>query len=74
MKFVTKLTKNLGTTLGCLLAIFLFFFMFAISWICTCGVVYLITLCFGWTFSWAVSTGIWLILCLLMACFKNDSK
>lgn len=35
------------------------------SWLITCGIIWLITLCFGLTFSWAIATGIWLILCLL---------
>lgn len=33
-----------------------------ISWIGTCGVIYLVTLCFNWTFKWNIATGIWLIL------------
>ena len=36
-----------------------------ISWLMTCGIVKLITLCFGLTFSWPVATGIWLVLLLL---------
>lgn len=39
--------------------------VYAISWIATCGVIYLITLIFGWTFNWLIATGIWLILCVL---------
>lgn len=38
---------------------------YAISWIATCGVIYLITLIFGWTFNWLIATGIWLILCVI---------
>lgn len=45
--------------------------MLGISWIATCGIFYLITLCFGWTFSWLTATGIWLILWLLGATFKT---
>lgn len=33
-----------------------------VSWIGTCGVIKLVTLCFGWTYSWGVATGVWLIL------------
>ena len=39
--------------------------LYAISWITTVGIIKLITLCFGWTFSWAIATGIWLIIVLL---------
>ena len=35
------------------------------SWLLTCGIIYLITLCFGWSFSLAIATGIWLILMLI---------
>lgn len=33
----------------------------ALSWITTCGVIALLSLCFSFTYSWAVATGIWLI-------------
>ena len=41
-----------------------------ISWIATCGIIKLITLCFGLTFSWGIATGIWLILLLLGEIFN----
>ena len=44
------------------------------SWIATCGVIKLITLCFGWTFKWSVATGIWLIICLLRGIFNVTVK
>ncbi len=37
---------------------------YGISWICTCGVIKLVTMCFGWTFDLGVATGIWLLMCL----------
>ena len=40
----------------------------ALSWGVTCGVVYLICLCFDLTFKWAWATGIWLIMFLVKAC------
>lgn len=39
---------------------------YAVSWIATCGLIKLITMCFGWNFSWAVATGLWLVGCLIM--------
>ena len=42
-----------------------------ISWLLTCGIVYLISLCFGFIFSWAVGTGVWIILLLLCFIIKN---
>lgn len=45
--------------------------LLALSWLLTCGIIKLITLCFGWTFTWSVATGIWLILCLLETFLKS---
>ena len=41
----------------------------AFSWIVTCGIIKLITLCFGLAFSWLIATGIWLVLLLLKTVF-----
>lgn len=59
-----------GYLTALIVALFLIF-MCGISWLTTCGVVKLITLCFGWDFSWAVSTGIWLIGCLTLQVFRK---
>ena len=45
-----------------------------ISWIATCGIIYLITLCFSLKFSWGIATGIWLIMILLKAIFNITVK
>ncbi len=45
-----------------------------ISWIATCGIIKLITICFGWTFKWSIATGIWLISLLLSSVFKSNSS
>lgn len=50
---------------------------YGISWIVTCGIIKLITMCFGLKFSWAVATGIWLIICILKSIFNvtvNNKK
>ena len=41
----------------------------ALSWIVTCGIIKLITLCFGAAFSWLIATGIWLVLLSLKLVF-----
>ena len=41
----------------------------ALSWIVTCVIIKLITLCFGVAFSWLVATGIWLVFLLLKSVF-----
>ena len=47
---------------------------FGASWIITCGIIKLVTLCFCWTFKWSIATGIWLIMCLLSFTFKSSSS
>ena len=45
-----------------------------ISWIITCGIIKLITMCFGLEFSWAISTGIWLVVLILKSIFNVTVK
>lgn len=47
--------------------------LYAISWIMTCGLIKLITMCFGWTFSWSVATGVWLLLCIAKKIFSHNT-
>ena len=69
MKF--KSAIKVGWFLGCLIAISSYLLIAGISWIATCGIVKLITLCFGLPFSWLFATGIWLILWLLKSTFSK---
>lgn len=46
----------------------------AISWLITCGLFYLITLCFSLEFSWLTATGVWLIMVLLRSIFSVTVK
>lgn len=62
------------TFLGVLFGVLLFVIVEAISWIITCGIIKLITLCFGWTFSWAIATGIWFVMILLKHVFSSGNK
>ena len=48
--------------------------LYGISWIVTCGIIKLITMCFGWKFSRAIATGIWLIICILKSIFSVTVK
>lgn len=61
--------KIIGTGFGVLLAVVA---IYALSWIVTCGIVKLITMCFSLTFSWSIATGIWLIYILLKNLFSNN--
>lgn len=53
-----------------IIAIGVLILAYGLSWIGTCGIVKLITLCFGFTFKWSIATGIWFILCILRSVFK----
>ena len=48
--------------------------IYGISWIFTCGIIKLITMCFGLSFTWAMATGIWLIICILKSIFNVTVK
>lgn len=63
------LARVIGTGFGVLLVVAAYV---CLSWIVTCGIVKLITMCFGLTFSWSVATGIWLIYILLKSLFSNN--
>lgn len=70
--------KGFFATLGSLFAGFgagclLIALAYAVSWIATCGVIYLITLIFGWSFNWLIATGIWLILCIARWVFRGNN-
>ena len=68
-----KKTHN-KTLLGAVLVGVLVIVLYALSWIVTCGLIKLITLCFGWTFTWSIATGIWLIICILRTIFNVTVK
>jgi len=69
-----KLKKNVSNIaeggIAVLLVLAIVVIAFGLSWIITCGIIKLITLCFGWTFSWGIATGIWFIMMLLKKVFN----
>lgn len=68
-----KTLMKTGTALGVIGAILICLLLCGVSWIITCGVIKLITMCFGLTFSWAVATGVWLLMCLARTVFKSTT-
>ena len=66
--------KNNKTIRGTIAVLFLMAALIAFNWIVICGIVKLITLCFGWTFSWPIATGIWLVMILLRMVFVQSSS
>ena len=75
---IIKLIKKIGNLsfggVSALIIILTLIAFFGLSWILTCGIIKLITICFGWTFEWGISTGIWLIICLLVSTVKPNKN
>ena len=72
---MSKNKKVISTGGSALLLTIIFLVVaFGFSWIVTCGVIKLITMCFGWQFKWSIATGIWLVMCLARTVFKNNSS
>ena len=72
---MSKNKKVIATGGSALLLTIIFLVVaFGFSWILTCGVIKLITMCFGWQFKWSIATGIWLVMCLARTVFKNSSN
>ena len=44
--------------------------LIGLSFLITAGIIKLITVCFGLTFSWPVATGIWLTMILFRSIFR----
>ena len=73
------MSKNLKNKIAeggavALIVISILVFAYGLSWIVTCGIIKLITMCFGWTFKWSIATGIWLIICILRSIFNVTVK
>lgn len=60
--------------IAALVIIFIIAVAYGFSWIVTCGIIKLITMCFGLTFKWNVATGIWLVICILKSVFNITVK
>lgn len=52
----------------------LFILLTAISWAITCGMVYLISLCFGFAYNLSVATGIWLVLIIIKSIIPDRKR
>ena len=59
---------------GCLGALLIAALAYAISWVITCGLIAILFKCFGWEFSLAIATGIWIVICILRSIFSSSSK
>lgn len=73
------MSKNLKNKIAeggivAIIVILLLVLAFGFSWIVTCGIIKLITLCFGVAFKWSIATGIWLVICILRSIFNITLK
>ena len=59
---------------GCLWALLIAVMAYAISWAITCGLIAILFMCFGWEFSLAIATGIWIVICILRSIFNSSHK
>ena len=66
--------NNKKTLSVIILTIILLIIGCALSLVVTCGIIKLITICFGLKFKWSVAIGIWLIMCLLSEIFKSGNS
>ena len=60
-----------GFGFNIIIGLLLVVFLYALSWIISCGLIKLITMCFGWTFKWSIATGIWLLTCIVKLIFTS---
>lgn len=74
MKEIFDKHKIADGCLGIVLFLLIVAFFYGLSWITTCGIIKLITMCFGWTFKWSIATGVWLILCIARRILKNSNS
>lgn len=66
-----KKNSNAAETLVIILSVIA---LFGFSWLVTCGIVKLITMCFGLTFSWSIGTGIWFIFILINLLWPKNKE
>ena len=56
-----------------ILGILVIALVIGVSFLVTCGIIKLICLCFAWTFSWKIATGIWLGMMILRSIFSSGN-
>ena len=66
--------KQIKAILITILTIVLLIVITGASWISTCGIIKLITMCFGWKFKWSIATGIWLVMFFIIKPLFRSAK
>ena len=67
----STIPKKIGYILGVIAAIAVMLAMVVASWLVTCGIIYSITMVFGWTFSFVWSTVIWAGIVIIFTILPN---
>lgn len=57
--------------MGCFFTILTLVALYAISWALTCGLIYLIAICFGLSITLPIATGVWLVCVLINIAIKR---
>lgn len=74
LDWATKHESKIAKVIAVAIIVLIVLAVLALSWVVTCGLIKLITLCFGWKFSWGIATGVWLIFILINTCLKRGSS
>ena len=59
------MTQKNANKIAILIIVAVWIVSFAVSWGCTVGLVWLLSLCFDFTFTLKLGTGVWLVVLLL---------
>lgn len=68
--FIKAFEKHSGVIAGVFLAL-IYIVALTISWAVTCGIIWLVSLCFGLDISMRTATGIWLLIYLARTVFTH---
>jgi len=69
---LSKKVKN--GVIATLAIILILAILLGVDYCLTVGIIYLICKCFGWKFTFAIATGVWLIINLLVVIFKRGGN
>lgn len=70
---IANFLKKHGGFVAAVIFVLFIIAIYACSWLVTCGLIKLITMCFGWDFTWAMATGVWLIFLIAKSIFSHHT-
>lgn len=57
--------------MGCAVALFIILLVALLNFLVSAGIVYVLSICFGFTFTWKLALGIFILMCLASSIFGN---